>query len=294
LHAASGKVSAQSQSHVTKITADKLITVASVSKSVTVATKVHVMLTAQGAFLKLEGGNIMIHGPGTMTFKASMKELTGPANANSLAVRLPTAGELLSMDKPIFSQQFDLSHFAINDPTGFSSEMMPYRIFDSTGVLLASRVTNESGLTDRILTNEAKDISLCVGGQGWSVEEYFEDVDDNYEVGCFGGRVIFLDKHRNAISGLSYALEFCGRSVEGKTEADGLSKRIVTDRASDKVRILIERLDGTRKELAFVKSGYGNKLVATVSESIMVTAKTEKYPVSNASPPKKRLYYSSV
>jgi type VI secretion system secreted protein VgrG len=39
------------------------------------------MLTAQGAYLKLEGGNIMIHGPGTMEFKAGMKELTGPAQA---------------------------------------------------------------------------------------------------------------------------------------------------------------------------------------------------------------------
>jgi len=89
LHAASGKVSVQSQSDATKLTADKLITVASVGKSIAVSAKEHVMLTAQGAFLKLEGGNIMLHGPGTMTFKASMKELTGPASASSQAT-LPT------------------------------------------------------------------------------------------------------------------------------------------------------------------------------------------------------------
>ncbi|MYM91215.1 DUF2345 domain-containing protein, partial [Rugamonas sp. FT82W] len=83
LHAASGKVSVQSQSDATKVTADKLITVASVAKSVTVGAKEHVMLTAQGAYLKLEGGNIMIHGPGTMTFKAGMKELTGPASSSA-------------------------------------------------------------------------------------------------------------------------------------------------------------------------------------------------------------------
>jgi hypothetical protein len=103
-----------------------------------------------------------------------------------------------------------------------------------------------------------------------------------------GVRVIFLDKDRNAISGLFYVLEFCGKSVEGKTEADGMSKKIVTDRASDKVRILIERLDGTRKELALVESGYGNKLVTTVSENVMITAKTEKHPDSKASPPRKK------
>jgi type VI secretion system VgrG family protein len=83
LHAACGKVSMQSQSDATNITADKMITVASVTKSVTVGAKEYVMLTAQGASLKLEGGNIMIHGPGAMTFKASMKELTGPASSSA-------------------------------------------------------------------------------------------------------------------------------------------------------------------------------------------------------------------
>ncbi len=88
LHAATGKVSVQSQADATKITADKAITVASVTKTVTVGAKEHVMLTVQGAYLKLEGGNIMIHGPGKMTFKAGMKELTGPASASS-TVEMP-------------------------------------------------------------------------------------------------------------------------------------------------------------------------------------------------------------
>ena len=83
LHAASGKISTQSQSDATRITADKSVTVASVSKSVTVSAREHVMLTAQGASLKIEGGNIMIHGPGTMSFKASMKELSGPQSTSA-------------------------------------------------------------------------------------------------------------------------------------------------------------------------------------------------------------------
>ncbi|GGY31220.1 type VI secretion system Vgr family protein [Pseudoduganella albidiflava] len=83
LHAASGKVSTQSQSDATRITADKLITVASIAKSVAISAPRHVMLTAQGAYLKIEGGNIMIHGPGTMSFKASKKELAGPQSASA-------------------------------------------------------------------------------------------------------------------------------------------------------------------------------------------------------------------
>ena len=64
LHAATGKVSTQSQSDKTSITADKTITVASINKTVMIAANKHVLLTAMGAFLKLEGGNITIAAPG--------------------------------------------------------------------------------------------------------------------------------------------------------------------------------------------------------------------------------------
>jgi type VI secretion system secreted protein VgrG len=89
LHAASGKVSSQSQSGATRLTADKGITVASVTSSVTVAAKEHVLLTAQGAYIKLSGGNIEVHGPGTMMFKGSAKELAGPQSASSELPALP-------------------------------------------------------------------------------------------------------------------------------------------------------------------------------------------------------------
>lgn len=94
LHAASGKVSSQSQSDATRITADKTVTVASVSKSATISAKQHVLLTSQGAYIKVEGGNIMIHGPGVMTFKAGVKELSGPASATPEGISFPSAGKL--------------------------------------------------------------------------------------------------------------------------------------------------------------------------------------------------------
>lgn len=94
LHAASGKVSLQSQSDSTRITADKAITVASVARKVLVNAKTHVMLTAQAASLKLEGGNITLQGPGAISFKASAKELAGPASANADNLVLPSASQL--------------------------------------------------------------------------------------------------------------------------------------------------------------------------------------------------------
>jgi type VI secretion system secreted protein VgrG len=88
LHSASGKVSCQSQADEISITADKAIAVVSVTKNVSVASKEHIVLTAQGASIKLEGGNIMIHGPGQISFKASMKKLGGPKSINS-ALKMP-------------------------------------------------------------------------------------------------------------------------------------------------------------------------------------------------------------
>jgi type VI secretion system VgrG family protein len=91
LHAASGKVSSQSQAGETRLTADKAVTVASVAKGITIASKQHVRMIAQGAHLKLEGGNIELHGPGKIEFKASMKELAGPMSATPTLPALPKA-----------------------------------------------------------------------------------------------------------------------------------------------------------------------------------------------------------
>ena len=89
LHAASGKVSSQSQSGETRVTADKMVTVASVAKSVTVGARKHVLLTAQGAYLKIESGNIELHGPGRTEFKATMKEVAGPQSVSFAAPEMP-------------------------------------------------------------------------------------------------------------------------------------------------------------------------------------------------------------
>ena len=93
-HAASGKVSSQSQSGTTSLVADKTVTMASVTKTVAIsASQKHVLLTAQGAHIKLEGGNIEVHAPGKVNFKASKKELAGPQSATSEKT-MPKPGDL--------------------------------------------------------------------------------------------------------------------------------------------------------------------------------------------------------
>jgi type VI secretion system secreted protein VgrG len=46
-----------------------------------------VLLTAQGAYIKMSGGNIEVHAPGKVDIKASMKSWTGPkSDSNSLTL----------------------------------------------------------------------------------------------------------------------------------------------------------------------------------------------------------------
>jgi type VI secretion system secreted protein VgrG len=89
LHAASGKVSSQSQSGSTSLVADKAIMVASVMKFAAIsAPKKHLLLTSQGAYIKLEGGNIEVHAPGKVEFKASKKELAGPVSVSNIDIAM--------------------------------------------------------------------------------------------------------------------------------------------------------------------------------------------------------------
>ncbi|WP_255516272.1 type VI secretion system Vgr family protein [Luteimonas suaedae] len=83
LHTAQGKVSARAHKNLAKVAAKTSITVASTQADVEVAApNKHVLLTAQGAYLKLEGGDIELGAPGTIEFKATKKEWTSPQAAS--------------------------------------------------------------------------------------------------------------------------------------------------------------------------------------------------------------------
>jgi type VI secretion system VgrG family protein len=150
LHAASGKVSCQSQGGEARLTADKCITVASVANSVRVAGKQHVLLTAQGACLKLEGGNIMLHAPGKVEFKASMKELAGPKDGSVSVPALPKA-------KDIYNEAFVIRNEETKEPMAY----VRYRLESASGVKIEG-VTDAMGRTQRIFTPKREELKLYV------------------------------------------------------------------------------------------------------------------------------------
>lgn len=148
LHAASGKVSSQSQAGDTRLTADKGITVSSVNKTVHIAADKHVLLTAQGACLKLEEGNIMLHAPGKVDFKATMKEITGPADGSVSKPNLPKA-------KEIYNEAF----VVMNEETKQPMAHVRYRLESASGVVIEG-VTDALGRTQRIFTAKREELTL--------------------------------------------------------------------------------------------------------------------------------------
>lgn len=148
LHAASGKLSSQSQSAATRITADKTITVASVGKSVSVIAAKHLLLTAQGACLKLEDGNIMLHAPGKVDFKATRKELAGPADGSISKTDLPKA-------KEIYNEAF----VVLDEETKQPMAHVRYRLESANGVVVEG-FTDALGRTQRIFTPQIEELTL--------------------------------------------------------------------------------------------------------------------------------------
>jgi type VI secretion system secreted protein VgrG len=171
-------VSVQAQSDVVKVTADKMITVASVTKSVNIAAKEHVMLTAQGAYMKLEGGNIMIHGPGTMEFKASMKELAGPASASVAAPMFPHGDVVLGNDFHRYAAQYQVLAGELTMPNQAYVLTLPdgNKYFGET---------DADGRTVKIGTLQPKDVKLTLlEKEDWDQENinvWHQEMDKNWD-----------------------------------------------------------------------------------------------------------------
>jgi type VI secretion system secreted protein VgrG len=148
LHAASGKASIQSQSGETHLTADKAITVASIDKTVAATAKTHLLLTAQGAMLKLEGDDIQLHCPGKVEFKAGKKELAGPASGSTSAAALPKA-------RDIYNEAF----VVLDEETKQPMRHVRYRLESASGITVEG-VTDALGRTQRLFTPKSEKLTL--------------------------------------------------------------------------------------------------------------------------------------
>jgi type VI secretion system secreted protein VgrG len=164
LHAASGKVSSQSQSNKTQVTADKAITVASTTDAVSIQAKEHVLLTAQGAYIKLEGGNIEVHAPGLVAFKAEMKSWTGPQSDSPSLPKFSVA-PLNTGLTPIHTGTLDCYDLFFNK----NLADIEYASKFSDGKVTVGKL-DEAGKTARIGADAEESFEVLVGSSGaWAV-----------------------------------------------------------------------------------------------------------------------------
>lgn len=92
LHAAQGTVSARAHKNLAKIAAKTQVRIASTTADIQIAAPTkHLLATAAGAYIKLEGGNIELGAPGKIEFKGGNRVWTGPQSATS-STTIPTSG----------------------------------------------------------------------------------------------------------------------------------------------------------------------------------------------------------
>ena len=132
LHAAQGKVSARAHKNVAKVAAKTKVTIASTQADIELAApSKHLLLTAAGAYLKLEGGDIELGAPGTIEFKATKKDWTTPQAVTSERPFLPS-GEWKNWIE-IDHRDFDEEPFA----------GQAYKIFFGDGTVISGKLDSE-------------------------------------------------------------------------------------------------------------------------------------------------------
>ncbi|UTH75668.1 type VI secretion system Vgr family protein [Chromobacterium sp. IIBBL 290-4] len=148
LIAAKGKVQVQAQSDTMELTADKDVTITSCKDSITIAAKEEILLNVGGgAYIRLAGGNIEVHCPGTVSVKGSQHNLSGPASLN---YRMPTFGK-------VYSGRFQLQ----NQKTGEPLIGRAYAIKQAGGRTI-SGYTDQQGWTMTAMSRQPEGMNLQV------------------------------------------------------------------------------------------------------------------------------------
>jgi type VI secretion system secreted protein VgrG len=148
LHAAHGKVDVQAQNAQLQVAADKDVHVDSTQAKVDVSAKEHVLFTAGGAYVKISGGNIEIHAPGKVEFRAAMKDLNGGTSMTPELVELPKS-------KALYDEQFVVKDEHSGEPLAHTA----YRLVTDDGDTFHG-VTDAQGQTERIAYAKNKKIKI--------------------------------------------------------------------------------------------------------------------------------------
>lgn len=107
------------------------------------------------------------------------------------------------------------------------------------------------------------------------------------ERSAFGVSVAFLDALRHPIANLPHKLEVDGRTVMGKTSANGQAPTQITQSARSQVNVWVQDAQRQWQRLTSTASGYGHKLITLVSGSIVVPTTLHEVSAQASKAPQK-------
>jgi hypothetical protein len=145
LIAAQGDVEVQAQSDVMELAAKGLVNIMSANAHIDwAAAKRIVMSTAGGANITMEGGNITVQCPGTITVKAGAKSFTGPSSTSYVMPKMP------AVPLPNVPFKFNLFLTDVPGPQGVPLTQTDWKIVkaDSQEAALVSTMTVTNGRSD--------------------------------------------------------------------------------------------------------------------------------------------------
>ncbi|WP_238377296.1 DUF2345 domain-containing protein, partial [Vogesella sp. EB] len=135
LIAAKGKVQVQAQSDAMELTADKDVTISSLSASQLFNGKKEVLLTCGGAYIRIKDGKIELHAPGKVSFKGGSHDWSGPA-------KMTPAHPSFPQHAPTFPLRIKVDQSPLGVKSGWGG--MPYKLY-ADAVLQGEGVIDEQG-----------------------------------------------------------------------------------------------------------------------------------------------------
>lgn len=168
LHAAQGPVSLQAQSSSANLNAQHALRIASTTGNVELAARESLLLTAQGAYIRLQGGNIEVHAPGNVQFKG-MKQIKGPVRVQLPQRTFPVPIPLTpNTESPVYALRWNVAEvIGLYPGQKRILQALPYEIRDDDDKLLAAGILDEKGATELLVMHKKQKVALFIGEGDW-------------------------------------------------------------------------------------------------------------------------------
>jgi type VI secretion system secreted protein VgrG len=154
---AKGHAQLHAQSGDVEIAGDKDLRIYACKGKLTAVAKEELLLTCGGAYIRLAGGNIEIHGPGSVSYKGATHDMSGPDSMKAPIPVLPSA-EVVGKHSLRFATEYS-DHFF--HEMGLSGQ--PYKIVDEEGKTVNSGTIPKNGKLPRLMFDEKKRLQLIIG-----------------------------------------------------------------------------------------------------------------------------------